>query len=163
MSYYEKTSQPGEVIARTGRLSWVVWFWPGLIGGVLLLSGLAGFVDGAGARAATMDTILGAAILAVRWATLRAVELVVTDRRVIAKRGVLSRVAVDQRLARVERVDVAQGMFGTLCGYGTVIIRGTGGDAQAIKTVAQPLDFKRAVEAGLEEYELRRRDVARTA
>jgi uncharacterized membrane protein YdbT with pleckstrin-like domain len=154
MSYVEKTAQPGETIAYEGSLSWVVWFWPAIIGGLFLFAALGWLVGGHGALG-LLFIVVGALILAANWLRVRAVELVVTDRRVIAKWGVLTRAAIDQRLARVESVTVTQDLFGILCGFGTIVIRGTGGDPTPIKTVARPLDFKRAVEAQLDRYERR--------
>lgn len=154
MSYVEKTAQPGEATVFEGRLSWVVWFRPGLCAGVFLLAALGWLVIGHGGAGALFALIGGLIVLA-NWMSVRSTELAVTDRRVIAKRGVLTRSAIDLRLARVESVMVEQSLFGKLFGFGTIVVRGTGGDGAPINTVAQPLDFKRAVEAQLDKYERR--------
>ena len=60
------------------------------------------------------------------WIRRRATEIVVTDRRVIFKRGLISRHTVEMNVSKIETVDVEQGLAGRIWDYGTVLIRGTG-------------------------------------
>ena len=53
-------------------------------------------------------------------------ELAVTNKRVIAKVGIISRATIEQRLEMVDSVQVKQGIIGRLLGAGSVGIRGAG-------------------------------------
>ena len=80
-------------------------------------------------------------------------ELAVTDKRVIAKTGLISRKTIEQRLAKVDAIRVNQGILGRILGYGTIIVSGSGMSAEGIKNIANPLAFKRAVEEQIQRHE----------
>jgi hypothetical protein len=42
---------------------------------------------------------------------------------------------------KVESVDVDQTLLGRIFGYGTLIVRGTGGSLEPIRTIGDPLDL----------------------
>ena len=46
-------------------------------------------------------------------------------------------------LAKIESVNVDQSMLGRLLGYGTIVIRGTGGTKEPFADIAQPLAFRK--------------------
>ena len=62
------------------------------------------------------------------WAYIRykTTEFAVTDRRIIAKTGLISRSTVELFLDKVEALHVDQSVWGRLLDFGTIIIRGTG-------------------------------------
>ena len=80
-------------------------------------------------------------------------ELAVTDKRVIAKTGLISRKTIEQRLAKVDAIRVNQGILGRILGYGTIIVSGSGMSAEGIKNISNPLAFKRAVEEQIQCHE----------
>ena len=69
-------------------------------------------------------------------------EIVITDRRVLIKTGVVRRQTVEMFLSKVESVTVEQGFFGRLLDFGTVRIRGTGGFEEGFDSIAKPLLFR---------------------
>lgn len=73
-------------------------------------------------------------------------ELVVTDRRVLIKTGVVHRLTLEMFIPRIESVGVDQGFLGRMFDYGTVTIRGTGGSDEPFEAIAQPLEFRNAVQ-----------------
>jgi uncharacterized membrane protein YdbT with pleckstrin-like domain len=75
-------------------------------------------------------------------------EFAVTDVRVIYKKGLLARHTLEMNRSKVESVDVDQSILGRLLGYGTVIVRGTGGSLEPIRYVADPLTFRSHITAG---------------
>lgn len=72
-------------------------------------------------------------------------ELVITDRRVLIKTGIVRRQTLELFIARVESIGVDQGFFGRMFDYGTVLIRGTGGSEEAFEAIAHPLEFRNTV------------------
>jgi len=49
---------------------------------------------------------------------------------------------------KVESVDVDQTLMGRIMGYGTVIVRGTGGGMEPIRNIAHPMRFRTYITAG---------------
>ena len=89
---------------------------------------------------------LGAGVRAfVRRATT---ELAVTDHRVIYKTGLLARHTIEMNRDKVESVDVDQTLLGRILGYGTIIVRGTGGSLEPIRMIGDPLTFRSYITAG---------------
>jgi uncharacterized membrane protein YdbT with pleckstrin-like domain len=75
-------------------------------------------------------------------------ELAITDRRVIYKAGLLRRHTVEINRSKVETVGVNQSILGRLMGFGTVVVRGTGGSFEPIPFIAEPLTFRNHITAG---------------
>ena len=72
--------------------------------------------------------------------------MAVTNRRVLIKTGMTSRRTLDLMLSRVESIAVQESTAGRLFGYGSVIVRGTGGTPESFLMIAHPQDFRRAVQ-----------------
>jgi len=154
MRYVRRVLQPGETIVYTTRLHWLIY-----VRTVLLLIAC---VVLAGAAVSTSDNqnislALGIAavifVLLALSAGLRAfvrratTELAVTDHRVIYKSGLLSRHTIQMNRDKVESVDVDQSLLGRIFGYGTVIVRGTGGSLEPIRNIGDPLSFRSHITA----------------
>lgn len=77
-------------------------------------------------------------------------EFCITNKRVIIKKGFISRQTIEMLLEKVEGVSYDQGIVGRLLGYGTIVIRGTGGTPQKARKVAKPMFFQQAVTAEIE-------------
>lgn len=73
-------------------------------------------------------------------------ELVITDRRVLIKTGMISRQTLEMFIPRIESVAVHQDVVGRMFDYGTVTIRGMGGSDEAFKAIAHPLAFRNTVQ-----------------
>jgi uncharacterized membrane protein YdbT with pleckstrin-like domain len=81
--------------------------------------------------------------------SFKCIEQGVTNRRVVVKKGIISRDTQELRAEKVEHVNVKQGIAGRILGYGDVMVMGTGGGSLHIKTVANPLQVKTAIENAL--------------
>jgi hypothetical protein len=68
-------------------------------------------------------------------------ELVITNRRVIAKYGYISTTTYELMLPKVEGANIDQTIPGRILGYGTVMVKGTGGGISPIHHVANPYRF----------------------
>jgi uncharacterized membrane protein YdbT with pleckstrin-like domain len=80
-------------------------------------------------------------------------DLGVTNKRVIAKSGLISRRTVEQRIQKIESIRINQGILGRMLDYGTIMVHGTGGATTPIRNVANPFAFKRAVESVIDDFE----------
>ena len=93
--------------------------------------------------------IAGLALIAWLRAFIRQVttEVAITDRRIIYKAGLLARHTQEMNLSKVESVDVNQSILGRLLGYGTIIVRGTGGSLEPMRMISRPLEFRNHITA----------------
>ena len=129
--YVDSVIGKGESVLYQARLSLApFWLWF-LVGGLLLLSAL-GLV---GAAVSSKDVPMGfalaelalAALLLLRPIVARlTTELVITNRRVIAKFGIIRRNTLELNLSKIESIRVEQGLLGRLLNYGDIMLIGTG-------------------------------------
>ena len=162
MSYVAKHLIDGETIAYETRLHWVVLLVPLVLSLLFDLTGAALLVlsmrSPGGKGAASEGTLIaGVALLAVgtvflaRGVLLRnATEMTVTNKRVFVKVGLAARRTVELLLSRVESIGVEETMMGRMLGYGTVIVRGTGGTPEVFNMVDHPLEFRTQVQQQIE-------------
>ena len=165
MSYVEKNLIAGEKILYKTQLHWVVLLWPVFLGLLFAMSGLYLLVralSSSGAKNSSSNLFLVPAVLLLIAAAVsigfaflkrRATEMAVTDRRVIVKVGLTSRRTVELLLSKVESIGVEETLFGRMLGYGTVLVRGTGGTPESFDTIAHPLEFRREVQQQIERLE----------
>ena len=153
MDYVTRVLQPGENVVHLSRihpiifLPAVLWFVAALVLFIAALS-LSGDYRIGGEALAVFAVIfsLAAGIPAlIRRATT---ELAVSDRRVIYKSGVFARHTLEMNRSKVESVDVDQSILGRIFGFGTIIVRGTGGSLEPIRMISDPLTFRSHITAG---------------
>jgi len=147
---------PGERIVHRARPHWVMFLGPvllALVGAALggALQYFAGDYWYAGAAVAALGLILAVGP-GLRYATS---EYAVTDKRVLARLGVLERRSLETLLSKIEAIGVEQDLVGRLLGYGTITITGTGGTQETLERIAAPLEFRRRVQGQIVEIEER--------
>jgi hypothetical protein len=79
--------------------------------------------------------------------------MAVTNKRVFLKWGPLRHRTLELLLDKVESIGVEEGILGRMLGYGTAVVRGTGGTPQRFRLVRQPKEFRRQVQQRIEEHE----------
>lgn len=130
MAYIDESLSAGETVSALFRLHWitrlpmVLWLLLGL-----LTFGITWF------------------IAAYEYLRLRHVELGVTNKRVIYKTGIISRLSEEMKLGSVETVEIIQGVLGRILGYGTIKITGRGASDVLFRNVDDPMAVKRAIES----------------
>jgi uncharacterized membrane protein YdbT with pleckstrin-like domain len=156
MSYVKHVLQPGEKVIMVGRISWVVYhralFY--LIGGLVLLflEHLYWGQDWFRELVMVITALLfGAATLVsafyawfIRWTT----EIAVTDKRIIYKRGFITRHTAEMNMDKVASVDVDQSVWGRMLDYGSVRILGTGGATgiERLDMIGSPIALRNAID-----------------
>ncbi len=156
MSYVDKILQPGESIRHVARLHWLIYLpafifaLAALVVVALVLLGI-GDLEPAWRQFALLAAAgLGAVAL---YLFIRALierlttELVVTDRRIIYKRGLIRRFTAEMNMNKVETVLVDQSVLGRIFDFGTITVRGTGGGMEPLPNVEDPLTFRNHVTA----------------
>ena len=132
MTYIEKTLSSKESIQFSFELHWIAWL--PLVGWLLLALPTFGI------------TLLMAGYEYLR---IKCIEQAVTNRRVIFKRGIISRHTEEMLLNSVETVEIRQSIWGRILGYATIMITGRGESDLQLKWMQKPLEVKRAIEDNL--------------
>lgn len=78
-------------------------------------------------------------------------ELAITNKRVIAKFGLVSRSTIEINLQRIESVQVNQSVIGRIFNYGSVVVSGAGNPQAPIPGISSPLTFRRVFVEAQEE------------
>jgi uncharacterized membrane protein YdbT with pleckstrin-like domain len=71
-------------------------------------------------------------------------ELAVTNKRVVAKAGLIRRTTIEINIGKVESIQVQQGIFGRIFNFGSIIVAGAGNPQGAFAGISMPLEFRRA-------------------
>jgi uncharacterized membrane protein YdbT with pleckstrin-like domain len=153
VAYVDEVLGKDEVVQHAAKTSLARYWLNFVLGGLLLLGGLPGlFLGRDGAKFMSGPLILAALLLA--WPFLRraTTELVLTNRRVISKFGVLSRDTVEIGFAKIESIRVKQGLLGRMLNYGDLVITGSGATHAPIPNIRNPLEFRRAFDAATEHW-----------
>jgi len=162
MGYIEKNLISGEQILYRTRLHSVAVLFPLLVGVVIAIGGafclyasMAHRQDGTEdsklwAAAGLALVILGGVTLTAAVLKRNATEMAVTNRRILIKSGIMSRRTIELLLSRVESIVITESFSGRMFGYGTVVVRGTGGTPEPFTLIAHPTEFRRHVQEQIE-------------
>jgi uncharacterized membrane protein YdbT with pleckstrin-like domain len=130
MSYIAESLSAGEEVSALFRLHWVariplaIWLLLGIpTFGITLVFALYEYLR------------------------VRHIEQGVTNKRVIFKTGIISRKSEEMKLASVETVEIDQGIFGRLLGYGNIKVTGRGTSDVLFRLVDDPMTVKRQIES----------------
>jgi hypothetical protein len=129
MRYIDQSLAPNETVLQRGRWPGVFWLgaWLALIFLGIVLIGIYLF--------------LRAVII------MKTTDFAVTNRRIILKRGWLNRSTQEISVESVEGVLLNQSILGRLFGFGRVVVTGTGEATIVFPPMANPVDFRRAIES----------------
>ena len=141
------------------RLHWIVMLGHALIAGILALIGVSllvtpwSSVKGGEASVAgplrwagAVSLVVAAVFFGIGIVRRNATEMAVTNKRVIVKTGLADRRTIELLLQRIESIAVEEPALGRILGYGTVIVRGTGGTPEVFPQIAHPLEFREQVQ-----------------
>jgi len=74
----------------------------------------------------------------------------VTNRRVIAKTGLIRHRTLELLLTKVESIDVSQPIMGRILNYGTITFVGTGGTRESVHNIFGPMEIRKRIDAQIE-------------
>lgn len=161
-TYVDENLGQGEAIRYTARISLWKYAFNFLIGGVLILatstavvrsmltpSGTAGSENGM-RWVVLIVLLLELLILVWPFVARRSTELVITDKRLIAKYGVISVQSIEIRFDKIESVRVTQGLSGRLLNFGDIVVTGTGSTFDPIRNIANALQFRAALNQAMD-------------
>jgi uncharacterized membrane protein YdbT with pleckstrin-like domain len=130
MSYIEESLSAGEKVEGLFKLHWFAWL--PMVGWILL----------------GIPTLGLTWIVAIyEYLKLKFTEQGVTNKRVILKRGIISRKTEEMKLGSIETVEIDQGVLGRIFGYGAVKITGRGLSDLVYRGIDDPMSVKRQIES----------------
>jgi LPXTG-motif cell wall-anchored protein len=147
-SYVESVLAAGENIVYRAKISRWKFLLYYLVGILALAAGPAALIV-TGDRSQTGFILAGITMLAGLLILLSAVirrnttELVLTNRRIITKRGLISRDTVEMNLSKVESLHVNQSLMGRILNYGDVSVVGTGASLEPLRGIGRPLELRK--------------------
>ena len=95
---------------------------------------------------------VGLIFLIMAYVRYQSTELAITNRRVIAKFGFISRRTIELNLNKIEGIEVMQSIFGRMLNYGSLMMSGVGSLKEPIHGISHPLEFRRAFMNALESH-----------
>ncbi len=151
--YIEEILQPDERVLYSTTLHWVIYL-PGILSCIVAV---AAFVIGQDSDTAFLRMMWFGLFVAAglygcfgllqgwfrRWTT----EIDVTDKRVVVKKGFITRRTVEMNMDKIESIDVDQSLVGRIMNYGKVTIRGTGIGLEPLPTIGAPLELRNHITA----------------
>ncbi len=140
MGYIEKNLMDGEHIVYEARQHWVIYWLPAL----LVVIAIVQFVVPTGGTGLLLQCCF--ALLLILAAVVWAVNIyggrkyILTNMRLILKRGIVRRNSLDLILRRCEGVSISQSIMGRILDYGTVIVS-TGEVTNSFSHIENPVKF----------------------
>jgi uncharacterized membrane protein YdbT with pleckstrin-like domain len=125
------------------RLHLVLFFWPALL---LCIVTYIGVHFPEWAFPCGVVGLISAVWLLAIWGTYHFSSLTIKRRQVILRTGIMVRQTIDIPLNKIESIDIRQSVIGSMLGYGSLVITGTGGTRQMINYLNKPLTCRRYIE-----------------
>src|SRR5262245_44903710 len=126
-SYVEEVLTKDERVIHVGHISLWSLSWLIVLGFLLL------FVFG-----------LGLICWIIAYIKYKTTELAITNKRVIAKFGFISRRTIEININKVESIQVDQTLLGRVFNYGTLVVSGAGNAQAPIPGISDPIQFRKA-------------------
>lgn len=157
MNYIKSALLPSENILAEGTIHWFA-FTPGVFFLLFMVApSLLLLVFTSGFEQLLIGFLAGAFVLACALVSLIALmyfvgtELALTNKRVIAKFGFITRRVIEINIDKIESAQFDQGVFGRILNFGTVIVTGTGETKLDAPFVRLPMAFVRSVKSGMDD------------
>lgn len=125
MSYIDSNLIGNEEVIYRGKVT--LWAWlPWIVWGLIL-----GFA-----------TIVGFLLIPLGYFILRSNEAAITNKRLIAKSGLIKRDTVEIPIKKISSLQIKQDISGRLLGYGSLVISDTGAVHAPIRYIKDPMKFR---------------------
>lgn len=130
-------------IVYQARLHWIMYVWPVIIFCLVIVVGVYfPFVRQASVLFGTLVLLWGLAT----YCMARFCSLTIKKTQITLQTGVFARQVLDIPFHKIESVNVRQPILGTILGYGTIEITGTGGTRELVTYLSKPLTCRRYIE-----------------
>ena len=149
MSYVKGTLSKDEEIKEVVRLHWFNYIFTGILGFVAFLFVISYFVNAELQKDPGTKWIV---IFFVIWALydflkLYTTEMVITNKRVICRKGVISVKTEELKNTKVESIEIKKSILGRIFGYATIWFSGTGTSKVKFEAIDDPWAIKSRIES----------------
>jgi uncharacterized membrane protein YdbT with pleckstrin-like domain len=153
MGYIEDNLLPDEKVIAKAKIHWIIFIMPI----ILLFIGLFFALISRVSSPTGDDTLLFSLICIWSWPILGFItlltailvyfttEFALTNKRVIAKAGILSQHSLEIVNNKIESITVSRSILGRILNYGTMTVIGSGGTRQSFKNIAQPMELRQKI------------------
>lgn len=144
-NYIDSNLARDEKVIIKAQVTWWSQLWYLLFGGLFILMAIPSknFVF----------FLIGFVFVAIAVINVVTTELALTNRRIIAKSGLVRRNTVELKVNRVESLGVDQGVLGRIFNFGSISVKGIGGSNAPIPYISRPLEFRQQVNNYLDELD----------
>ncbi len=149
MSYVDSQLLPNETVLYRARLHRSLYNWFFSVATLTLIVAAVAIYQPPFWWAALVLGVISLLTFASAWVRSSSSEFAVTDKRVIIKVGWIRRRTLETMLAKVEGIGVDQTLSGRMLGFGRITVTGTGGTKEEFDRIANPLEFRRQVQAAI--------------
>ncbi|MBJ8441014.1 PH domain-containing protein [Acinetobacter junii] len=136
-NYIESNLARDEKIIKKANVSWLSQFWYLLFGFLFLLMGMP--------TKNNVFLLVGVVLIVIAIINVITTELAITNRRIIAKTGLIRRNTIELKVNRVESLGVNQSILGRIFNFGSIVVKGVGGSNAPIPFISNPLEFRQQV------------------
>lgn len=144
-SYIEENLARDEKIIIKAQVTWLSQFGYLLFGALFILAAIP--------SKNSIFFLLGVIFIVIAAIHVLTTELALTNRRIIAKSGLIRRNTIELKANRVESLGVDQGVLGRIFNFGSIVVKGTGGSQAPIPYIARPMEFRQQVNNFLDELD----------
>lgn len=137
MSYLEENLMKGEHTVYRCKLHWVVFLWPAIWFSIAIM------ISHGGSSVSGLFFLIAAVTGVGSFIDYTTSEFGITNKRVIAKFGLIRRKSLEVLLSKVEGIEVSQGILGRILGFGSITISGTGGTRDPFHNIDAPFEFRK--------------------
>lgn len=144
MSYIEQTLANDEKIKVVAELHWFAYikaFTIAFVAFVFLLIGLINL------NALILFALILTAISIYYFLIIKTTEMVVTNKRVICKVGIISIKTEELKNKKIEAIEMKQNLFGRIFDYGNICFSGTGTSKVKFVCVSRPHQIKNNIDS----------------
>jgi uncharacterized membrane protein YdbT with pleckstrin-like domain len=152
MGYVEQNLMPGEEVIYKAKLHWAMFLspiWPLILAVLALWYGF--YINSDQDMKIVFVGVAGLFFLSAIMNGLRALisflttEFALTNKRVIAKTGLVRRRSVELLLSKIESIGVNESILGRMLDFGTITVTGTGGTKEPFGNIAAPMELRKRV------------------
>lgn len=144
--FEDKKVTDEEGIVYQARLHWIIFAWP-----IIFFTG-AVYLGLNFPVALQPSMLFGGLVLLwglATWITYHYSSLTIKTNQLVIRSGFLVRQTLGIPLNKIESVDIKQSIMGTLLGYGSLELTGTGGTHEFVNYISKPLTCRRYIEQSM--------------
>ena len=157
MGYVEDNLLQDEKILARAKIHWVILIYPIIFLLIGIFFAMIFHVSSPNGVPSNTDTIITSLICIWSWPIIGLITIIIailiylttefalTNKRVIAKVGILNQHSLEIMNNKIESIGVSRTILGRILNYGTITVVGSGGTKQSFKNIAKPMELRQKI------------------